>query len=441
MSGFVVFSNTTTYREYAGYHLINGQVLGNVKIPANCDAIFVYTEDRQAVLSDTDFSLTIVQGTIRKTTDSLSGQFSGIGPYSIWLSIYDIINIDYDECAIIELPILTSTEKKILLLRGLDAKIIFRDSSNFILEEVFVNNGIEKEIVIPKGVTRIDVKCGSNVSVVTPFELQIFSGRIESYLDTDEILFFEKRYIPAGNYRNTNIHLNTFTKPIKAKVTLRGFDGSIAFCNSSWHETCSYDLQNGIETEIIIPSESTYVITKKNPQEIVSADTYFSLKIVFSSNDEETEIKCDSIVDYKKYIPVFESFNLTAIEGGVPSTNYKTLVLASITDIHDEPHSAEKIIRFINKYKKYFTDVIALGDYQNGALDTPISIDYIEGWNTIIKAIGNHDAYTGWDDLHGTSTGLATEQVCYDTFIKDDVSLWNVQYTANHCYLYKDYTD
>lgn len=441
LNGQVLFTNTSNYAQYACYHVEDGKILGGIKIPANCNCIYVYSEGRQHVSSNVNFTLTIVYGTIRENLDCLYGKFSGFTRYSVWLSRCDVIANGTKERLLLNLPLLTSPDKKMMVLKGLDAKIRLRDSSNFILDEFIIYDGIEQEVVIPTGVTRIDVHTAddANVSADTLFEVQIFSGRIESDLNTNKVLFFEKKYIPANNYRNTSIRLDTVAKPVKAKVKLLGFNGNITFCNSSWEKTATYDLQKGVETDITLPSASPYIITRKNPQETVSEATYFSLRIIYSPNEEAMEIKHDDIFDDEKYVPVLQSMNLTAIENGVPSTNYKTLVLASITDIHNEPDGARKILGFINKYSNYFTDAIGLGDYQDGALDTPITIDSIDGWRNIIKTIGNHDAYTGWNGQ--SPTGLATEQVCYDTFIKDDVALWNVHYTANHCYLYKDYAE
>ena len=60
----------------------------------------------------------------------------------------------------------------------------------------------------------------------------------------------------------------------------------------------------------------------------------------------------------------------------------------------------------------------------------------LAGYENVMLCIGNHDAYP--QNHHGF-TDVISEEDCYVKYLKDNIANWNVNYTVNKNFYYKDY--
>lgn len=330
-------------------------------------------------------------------------------------------------------------------LTGFDGTVSFLNSSWKSINSVDLEDGIWSDVIIPRNTEHIGVITKNSVPVVsaTSYNLFVVRGTLKDIFNDKEILYNTFDTIASGEYRNTTLRIQKNSYPLRCTARLRGLNGTLSFQDSTWTNKpiVEYDMVDGEEKEIIIPSNVTVVVLYTENKTPVESTIYFTLTLTYKKSDKEIQSLVDEVNSYRKYKPVLDSMRLTAINSntGTPHTDYKTLILASITDIHDEASATNAILGMTNKFGLLIDDVIGLGDYQNGGLEKPLHINSIDGWSKVLKTIGNHDAYTDWDQYGDEE--IATEEVCYNTFMKDDIANWGVEYTANKCYFYKDYDD
>lgn len=332
-------------------------------------------------------------------------------------------------------------------ITGLDTKTSFLNSSYTTLNSVETIDGMLYSIVIPANTKNIYVKTltGSAVQEDTYFYLEIIYGTVKNYIDEEiaNLKNIENQYynqdftIASGDYRKIIQSLPSLDTAKSGKLILTGLDAFIEFDTSGWRTIDTYFAYDGVEREILLPKRCTNIIIYTKDKVPVSNAVSGHISIVYTESLDGS-ILLEEQMNRNKYLPVFQNLKRTAIgAGGVPSETYSTLSLASLTDIHDDVMAMTPILRMLNFYNAYIDDIIGLGDYYNTHIVSTLDIASLYGWNRVIKAIGNHDAYTGWSG--GSPTGYATEQECYDAVLKDDIASWGVEYTQNKTYFYKDY--
>ncbi len=157
-----------------------------------------------------------------------------------------------------------------------------------------------------------------------------------------------------------------------------------------------------------------------------------------------------------KYLPLLTSLKRTAcnVDGsGGPYTSYSTLSLAVISDIHVKSDIAKsrKIVdnftAFIEQYSNFIDNGIILGDIAYNTWQSYDSyIDSVDGYNRVLKVVGNHDVYdyTGQADPYPQESEWATMEQTYGRYMGDNIQMWGdvsnpITYTANQTYYYKDY--
>lgn len=258
------------------------------------------------------------------------------------------------------------------------------------------------------------------------------------------VLFNDTKIIPKGQIRNTTIVLsNAPTCAVPAKATLTGINGTIYFTNASYQDIGSYLLSDSVETDIVIPGGSKYILTYIEPRVAVSEDTNFSLFLSYNRNAYFNQDISLQLEERRKYLPIFDSLQRTVNADGLPSTAYKNLIIPVITDLHNELKGSVPAFDFLERYADRYTDVLTLGDYVNGSLvngpgasGSDYQLDRYPFFATVLKTIGNHDVY-----VDNTYTSIVNDKVGFDTWLKDDIDSWGVTYQNEKCFYYKDYTD
>lgn len=122
----------------------------------------------------------------------------------------------------------------------------------------------------------------------------------------------------------------------------------------------------------------------------------------------------------------------------------KSLVLLHFTDLHNSQYDFNRIYKFYTQFKEYINDMIHTGDFVLGHWESinnnPFSSTL--GGSEVLNVLGNHDAY---DFLHIESDSIdnrwITAKKCYDKYFAPYIESWNVQYTPDVCYWYKDYIE
>ena len=331
---------------------------------------------------------------------------------------------------------------------GIDCIVYFLNASYGTISQVTVYDGVIKDVVIPAGYKNLYIKTidGSPVSSDTYFRVELIYGTIMNYISQsidnlkrgeEGVLYDQDFTISSGEYRKIIQNLTAFEAAKNGKLKLSGLDAFVEFDTSTWRTIDTYYAYNDVEREIILPKRCPNIIIYTKDKIPVSETVTGHIKVEYSDSIDGA-ILLESLMDRNKYLPVLQNLKRTAIgSGGVPSETYSTLSLASLTDIHNDVMAMTPIMRMLNFYNAYIDDIIGLGDYYDTHLVPTLDVASIYGWNRVIKAIGNHDAYTGWSG--GSPTGYATEQECYDAVLKDDIASWGVEYTQNKTYFYKDY--
>lgn len=119
------------------------------------------------------------------------------------------------------------------------------------------------------------------------------------------------------------------------------------------------------------------------------------------------------------------------------------LKLLHFSDIHGDGINLKRITDFAEKYSSLLDDVLFTGDMVNYQWSDGIKF-WTDNNNTkkILVARGNHD---GNDTANSWWYGKTTEE-CYDRYLSNNISLWNVEQPRDNngvikkvCYYYKDY--
>lgn len=127
----------------------------------------------------------------------------------------------------------------------------------------------------------------------------------------------------------------------------------------------------------------------------------------------------------------------------------RPLVLAHISDIHNNRNNSKSFRDFLKMFGGYIDDAIITGDMAGSKYPDYIPIWEQTGYNNVLLTIGNHDVYD-YAGTHGSSDYynreyFATEKQTYDQYFAPSISNWNVTQPENastngYCYYYKDYS-
>lgn len=139
--------------------------------------------------------------------------------------------------------------------------------------------------------------------------------------------------------------------------------------------------------------------------------------------------------------PEFENYIIAASRPKNDKQNaYKTytkpFVLFHFSDCHGDGTELGRYLKFYDKYKKYFDDIIHTGDFCAGTSSDDYTYWKKNKAHKVLNVIGNHDAIRknetdDWNDL-------LSDRELYEKFFAPYVKYWNV-WCEEHTYYYKDY--
>ena len=118
------------------------------------------------------------------------------------------------------------------------------------------------------------------------------------------------------------------------------------------------------------------------------------------------------------------------------------VVIAHISDIHQNWEGVARFIAFTNEYSRYIDMLLNTGDTTTDYFSDDISgYGAIQGVENIINLIGNHDTATDYSNWQGH-----VGKDAYNKFIAPWVDNWGVTQPANaaengYCYSYKDFPE
>lgn len=270
----------------------------------------------------------------------------------------------------------------------------------------------------------------------------------ESYIDSLEI--HEGNFSSSGAFRyasNTFIRIVPIEYPSYLEFSFEA-DSRVAYL-SEW---------KGFETLKAGATIPNYISSKTSGAKArVVANTKYAL---ISGSGKLTSLKVDD-EDYftkvrnridESQITKYDSTNILGLNdtlefedllrqakaksGYSPTiTNeHSKLCLAQVSDIHNSVEQFHRALEVTDYYKEYINDVINTGDTCRdlfGQIDADMFST--ESARKVLNVIGNHDVKK--------SSGSATEQEAYNSFIAHFIGGSGAVYTENHCYYYKDYTD
>ena len=284
-----------------------------------------------------------------------------------------------------------------------------------------------------------------NAGIKTPI---VYADELILKNDSHKVitLFDKTATIENGNIYNYGSFENapSIEYPVYGTILIEGVDAKVEFYNERPNSIviAEYVVQDGVKTEILIPSYFDRLKVGTASGEPVSHNTDFRLVLSYQENNYKITRDIINLRNRNKYLPIMQNLMLTKIgAGNKPSLLYKTVTIACLTDIHDNIVASREFFDFYQTYKKYLSDIIGLGDYHNGGLDDPLEINSISGWHQMLKVIGNHDAYHEWNSSTGWYDYIVSEAVDYAAFMDGDIQNWGVTYQENKTYYYKDYDD
>lgn len=117
-------------------------------------------------------------------------------------------------------------------------------------------------------------------------------------------------------------------------------------------------------------------------------------------------------------------------------SNPTPLVLLHYSDIHADVNRLQSIINFYNQHSTLIDNIIDTGDTNYKLYSDDFSwFNTVSGSQNILRAVGNHEAYTNPAGGNQEMSDVATK------FIDPYISNWGVSgHTTGTTYYYKDYT-
>lgn len=119
------------------------------------------------------------------------------------------------------------------------------------------------------------------------------------------------------------------------------------------------------------------------------------------------------------------------------SSGTDNLVLLHFSDIHGNQDRLKNIVKFSKRYSGYINDVLDTGDDVSGQFSDGLTWwDDVDGSESILRCIGNHDAVQSQSD----PSNILDMATLAGSFFTPYVQYWgSVNYSANTTYYYKDY--
>lgn len=107
------------------------------------------------------------------------------------------------------------------------------------------------------------------------------------------------------------------------------------------------------------------------------------------------------------------------------------------TDIHEDQTALERLVEFRNHYASDIEETICTGDMVKVRyVDGMAFWDAVDGSESILMCIGNHDAWKPNDETR------ATQAEQYSQYFSPYIANWgNIQIESGKTYYYKDYTE
>ena len=144
---------------------------------------------------------------------------------------------------------------------------------------------------------------------------------------------------------------------------------------------------------------------------------------------------------FNVYLPVVKSLKRTIINSStaLPSTDYVPYSLLVCADMHNYTDGIKRVVEFAQQYATYLgvtylDDSIILGDIVANSWTQYNNWEFnVQGYNSILKVIGNHDV-----SKYNDSATDATEAQSFSRYMHN-IQNWGVQYQSDKCYYYKDY--
>ena len=234
----------------------------------------------------------------------------------------------------------------------------------------------------------------------------------DAYKLLDTVLYDEK-----GIKKTTHC---TFT--FKLKSTTKRFRIAIKSTNlndSTYKKDVDYMALSYIKLQKGIIS-TKWVLSEKDQLKYVNGDSNTS--IINRNNPDNTLVKLQQLN--------------RATRTGSRTLGTPPLCLIHFSDIHGDEKCLNNIIDFKNYYDNYIADILHTGDSVTSyASDGMLFWDNVDGAEKILNVIGNHDTRVG-----STWIGLSMQE-SYNTYFQPYIDNWNVQYSQNTTYYYKDYPD
>ena len=115
------------------------------------------------------------------------------------------------------------------------------------------------------------------------------------------------------------------------------------------------------------------------------------------------------------------------------------LSLLHFSDLHGNQPNLKNVVMFRDFYEDFLDDTIHTGDSVANYYTDTDPFQVVDGAETILNVIGNHEAW-----IQGDTDYNATEKQTYDKIFAPSIANWDVEQPADaatngYCYYYKDY--
>lgn len=141
-----------------------------------------------------------------------------------------------------------------------------------------------------------------------------------------------------------------------------------------------------------------------------------------------------------------DKFNAISKKGN--ESGNKIFSLLYFSDLHNNTTSLSRILEFKNTFSSYISDVLHGGDVVADQFYNDNPLANVDGGDTVLNVIGNHDNWDSSDHEHfpDTVNGRVSPVRVFAKFIAPYYETWGVTIPNGaaengYCYWYKDYTD
>ena len=180
----------------------------------------------------------------------------------------------------------------------------------------------------------------------------------------------------------------------------------LLFSDGKLHINSDLVAKEGSELLTSEASEYLWVVTDKDDKILFGIQSNGNIVGNFPSitlSDDENEYIKDSLRMFpnSKYLPMLQSLNRTVVATGdfdvnskyYPRKDYKIFNLLTLADIHGDAKRTANFVEFAKQFDEYLNDSIILGDITQNQWNNYVDFNDIEGYDNVLKVIGNHDVY------------------------------------------------